>query len=130
MTTHMNFDRDRIPPADDREAGLAKWAQERMARLRYLAESAQRIARDARLATDPVGSQALLDYFGDTPIGLGRWPEVYYVMPGKSERDRRYISVKHSRQDPERLMIHGSEAILFRPQSTNLITVEIARDYR
>jgi hypothetical protein len=57
---------------DAREARLPLWAQELIRSLRRERDEAETAADDARLATKPDESSAVLHPYSDIPIGLGR----------------------------------------------------------
>lgn len=121
MTTFMRA--EPVPPADPREDKLPVWAQDRMNRLRRLALEAQAAAGDARLATDPEGSHAVMDRWGEVPVGLGKDPEVTFRLEGGES-----VTIRRLRQDPRLLEIHGDGALVFRPWATNSVRVGVGRD--
>lgn len=120
-TTWMKMD----PPmvADPREAGLPKWAQAKLAEARRRVEMAERVARDARLATRPEESDAVLDQYGDVPVGLGKAPEVTFRLAGKET-----VTVRQRRGEPGVLEVSGSSSLAIRPQVSNVVTVAVGRD--
>lgn len=121
MTTHMRT--EPIPAADPREDKLAVWAQDRLNRLRRIATEAQEAARDARLATKPEESHAVLDVHGEIPVGLGKDPEVTFYLEGGE-----CVTVRRRRTDPYTLEVSGSRAMAIRPRVANVVEVMVPRD--
>lgn len=116
MTTHMRT--EPIPEPDPREDKLPVWAQDRLTRLRRLAREAQEVARDARLGTKPEESHAVLDAYGEVPVGLGKDPEVTFRLEGGES-----VTVRRRRTDPRLLEVSGSRAITLRPRVANVVEV-------
>jgi hypothetical protein len=107
---------------DERESRLPRWAQETIRNLRRERDDARKRAEEARLATRPADSDALLDYYDDIPIGLGRRP-VYFQLP---RGQLIYCRVEHGK-----LVVHGaapgSGHLSVEPQSSNVINL-VVRD--
>jgi hypothetical protein len=57
---------------DPREGNLPKWAQGLLGDMRRRTLDAEKGEQEARLATDPVNSDMIIDRYGKTPIGLGK----------------------------------------------------------
>ena len=104
--------------ATDRETRLPKWAQEELATLRRRVEVAERLAEDARLATDPAGSTALLTRGIDDPIGLGAHANIDFVI------DERHVI--HVRVVDGELDLNSSGgAIAVLPRATNAARIGV-----
>ncbi|GAB3847354.1 hypothetical protein GCM10029963_28700 [Micromonospora andamanensis] len=116
---------------DPREAKLPRWARDEMARLRKVADQceariaeAERQAERARLATDPDGSDTVLEPYGDE-IGLGNGKRVRFRLPGR-DRLRQWVDVRVTRYGTVELM--GGDALTLHPSASNVLNVAV-RDH-
>lgn len=110
---------------DERESKLPRWVQDKLISMRRIAREAVDANEQARLASDPDGSNTLLDCYEETPIGLGKGTEVRFLV-GENSLD--YIDVK-VRQDPNGPYLHvaGGDSLLVFPQATNVVSVRMGR---
>ena len=72
---------DRLHEVDPREDRLPRWAFNIINSLRRALKTEAGRADEARLATDPHGSSAILDRFDGVPIGLGANAVVTFRLP-------------------------------------------------
>ena len=109
---------------DPREGNLPKWAQDLLNDLRRITNEAREGADDARLATDPFGSDMLIDAYDRIPIGLGTRPKLKVVL-GRRQPDGDpidYVDVRLT-EDGKGIELMGSATLSIRPQVTNVIQV-------
>lgn len=110
----------------DREDKLPKWAQQYLDRLRMALAQQVELAEGARLDTDPDGSDAIIDFYHDTPIGLGQDPRVRFKTP----RDEvlRYwgdyidVSLTH---DKKGVVVQGGDSLSVQPVASNVVEVKL-----
>lgn len=108
--------------ADPREQRLPVWAQTELTNLRRKLADAEKRAEETRLATNPAESDALLDYYDDIPIGLGKGKSVWFIV-GQDQfgRDKHV----YCRVERDLLLVHGSEQINVQPSSGNVVQIEV-----
>ncbi|MCG8926612.1 hypothetical protein [Lentzea sp. CC55] len=107
---------------DPREAGLPRWVQNKLERLRDSAriaarevEYADRRAEEARLATLPAESDAILTAASDeVPIGLGKEPRVKFRP---NAPDGKYIEVW---LEHDVVWVRGPWGLVIHPYSGNV----------
>lgn len=134
MPTHRLL----LPPPDPREARLPAWARELLAAYRREAERAVRANEEARLATAPEESDAVLAPYSEPPIGLGRNALVRFLLSPEEEDPTDYVDVRVVRERRYRhapgdaaptqpvavfLEVRGGRALTLGPQVTNLLRV-------
>lgn len=107
---------------DEREAKLPVWAQELVKDLRRIATNATRERDEARLATNPYSSDAILQPYAEVPIGLGAEPNVRFKLALKE-----YVDVRLMDSPMRVLYVAGSDQIAIRPRSGNTATIEVSR---
>jgi hypothetical protein len=111
---------------DSREGNLPKWAQQMFGNLRRRTMEAEKQRDDARLATDPDGSDAVLDVHADVPIGLGKNRRVTFVFRSyESGGPLDWIEVYRNRDNPNQVEVSGSRTLTIRPHVTNVISVNV-----
>lgn len=104
---------------DPREDKLPKWAREELHELRRRTREAEKLAEDARLATDPDSVDTLLMRGIREPIGLGTGPTVRFRLgDGRGE----FIDVRYDSR-AELVYMHGDSGIAVLPRATNAIAV-------
>jgi hypothetical protein len=114
---------------DPREGNLPKWAQELLSNLRRRAREAEKGEQEARLATDPVGSDMIIDRYGKTPIGLGRGPQLRVTAVLTRDHDDDPLDwvefrISESGHGITRAVeITASSTLNIQPQVTNVIHV-------
>ena len=113
--------------ADPREAKLPVWARKHIETLRRRAEDAE-IDRDAALlATDPAGSDTVLDAYAAIPIGLGKGTIVRFRLGDENRMEWADVHVVRETGGHRRLQIMAGTSIHIEPRATNVIHVEVAR---
>lgn len=114
---------------DSREGSLPKWAQQMLGDLRRRTMNAEKDRDDARLATRPDESDAIMDPYDAIPIGLGSKPKVTFVLSRDDKGEPlSTVDVRLSRDYPNALELLGSSSLNIRPQVTNVIQVWTTRD--
>jgi hypothetical protein len=115
---------DELMKADEREERLPRWVRDRMESLRRAVRNAaldvmaaDQRAEEARLATRPEESEAVLNPYTDVPIGLGKDPRVRF-RPNAPDGGHIDVWIEH---DVVRVM--GPWQINVQPQSGNVIRV-------
>jgi hypothetical protein len=115
---------------DSREANLPVWAQEILSNARIRTKQAETEAEEARLATDPASSTALLNMHTPIPVGLGDKPKVCFVLSRRPDGDPLdYIEIRHASHSGGSsgvkwgIELHGSSTLQIQPQVTNVIHV-------
>jgi hypothetical protein len=112
---------------------LAKWAQEYIARLERKVVDAERVAEDARLATNPDDTNTVIDPYQDT-IGLPSSGRVRFILtnarsarqsPDQRRHDQ-WIDV-HVDHGGTHIELMASETIRVTPQASNVLYVEASR---
>lgn len=113
---------------DPRFERLPKWARDRITRLEREVEDARREREEARLATDPAKSSALLDAWADVPIGLGKDARVRFVLGPDDGRQWADVHVlRDYTTDGLAIEIMGGDGLTVRPQSSNVVVVGLTR---
>ncbi|MEV0267700.1 hypothetical protein AB0H43_02905 [Hamadaea sp. NPDC050747] len=108
---------------DPREGKLPKWAQDLLADLRRKVEDAETRAEEARYATDPEGSDAVLYPHADVPVGLGDHAQVRFKL-GPRKHDYADLRVERGA-----LLVSGGQYLSIEPASGNLARVRTREDY-
>jgi hypothetical protein len=109
----------------DRETRLPVWAQDVLADLRRKLADAEAARDAALLATDPAGSDAVLNPYADLPIGLGRETLVRFPLDRDDWLDVRRAGKSMHEPWPHRLQVMGSHPLIIRSSSSNVITVAV-----
>ena len=104
---------------DAREDKLPKWAALMIVRLRQQVEAAERKAAMARLATDPHGTDTIIDAYADIPIGLPKGANVRFKL-GATDDAREYVDI---RVEHGRAHVMGGGMIDVRPRSGNVVII-------
>jgi hypothetical protein len=114
---------------DPREAKLPLWAKTMLGDLRRRTMNAEKDRDDARLATKPDESDAIMDPYDAIPIGLGSKPKVTFILRRDDAGEPvSTVDVRLSRDYPNSLELLGSSSLNIRPQVTNVIQVWTTRD--
>lgn len=101
--------------SDDREARLPRWAQDTLSALRRRLADAERLAEEARLATDPDESSAIIHPYDEVPIGLGNAVVRFKLDDGE------YVEVQVR---DGHVTVMGSSATLIMPYSSNHFAIK------
>lgn len=119
---------DKIDVIDDRENKLPVWAREKLADARRRVKDAERQATEARLATAPDESRAVMYRYAEVPVGLGANPTVRFTLkPGGWDHSFRYVDVRiNERGDGVEIM--GGRSITVQPQTSNVVQIWVRED--
>lgn len=114
---------DRALTPDPRERKLAVWAQNVINDLRRYLAQVHRAGVQSRLESDPEGSNAVLEPYGDVtlglaPIGLGPDAHVEYRLAPHQE-----VRIRASEGRLHVMSVGGR--LIVRPTSSNTVTVEV-----
>lgn len=101
---------------DPREDKLPRWAQDLLAKLRRERDDAEQRADEARYATDPDGSSAVLHPWADIPVGLGADARVRFKL-GPSF----YVDARVNRDRELELRACGPLVLI--PQVSNVVRI-------
>lgn len=116
---------DRYLPEDaEREAKLPRWAVEQLQAARRITREAIARAEQARLATHPAESSAVLEgrAINDTEIGLGDDPKVRFKLGRASVTGR----VKYLPREGAFLELYTDGGpLMLLPQITNVVRVVV-----
>lgn len=104
---------------DPREEKLPRWAQQELDRLRRKVADAERLAEEARLATKPEESDAILYPYDEVPVGLGR-ALVRFLLGGDAYVDARVV---HGSLE----LMTDAPGVLVRPRAANVVLVKPGR---
>lgn len=118
--------------ADPREAKLPAWARSMIDSLRREYEAERRRADEARLATDPAGSSAILAPHDErSPVGLGHDAMVRFKLNGEVARlapsGAQLPYVDCYREKSGGLYVRGSDTLALRPRADNVVHVWVQR---
>lgn len=115
-------------PTPEQVARLPRWARAHIERLQHEAATARAERDEARLATDPAHSSALLDPYADIPVGLGKNARVRFVLGPDDGREWLDVHVVRDYATGRRAVeVLGGESVSVRPQSGNVVVVGLAR---
>src|SRR5688572_23781752 len=102
----------------DRETKLPQWAQELVTQLRVRALREQGLAAQARLDTNPDGTDTIYGVYSDHgPIGLPKGETVRFIIG--PNRDRDYVDVHVNRQNGACVEVNTHDALWVNPRSGN-----------
>lgn len=110
---------------DPREEKLPVWAKTLLVNMRQRVENAESRAEEARLATDPAGSDTLIHFYDDVPIGLGRGERVRF-LPGGPGDQLAWVNVRVRRSGDIEVM--ASHMLTVRPEATNVVAVQAVKN--
>lgn len=108
---------------------LPKWAQAEIADLESRVADAERLAEDARLATDPASTNTYVEpYFGDR-IGLPNGERVVFRVtdPVRGFEQKVYVRVQNGSEGPYLALHADGGALVITPVVTNVINLRVAR---
>ena len=123
-----------LDDADEREANLPKWAQERLDSYRRDRRRLINDATEARLATSPDTSAAVIERFDPQvtlpDIGLGDPTITFRPDPaGPYNRyDLRVRLERATRGGQRRLYVSGDDGIVVKPEAGNAVTIWVPKE--
>lgn len=114
------YELDAAQKVDPREVKLPRWAFDKINLLRRVLKAEGQRADEARLATDPDGSSAVLDRFDGIPVGLGADAKVVFKLADGYEVHARVVG---GRLELMGTGGGGSSAMVIQPQVTNTVII-------
>jgi hypothetical protein len=110
---------------DEREARLPKWAREEIRDLRRRVSEAESLAQQARLDTNPDGSNTQIQNYTDRNIGLGDETLIRFVLATFPDgRERIYVDANvRTLHGETHLHVQSSDQLVIHPQSSNYVRV-------
>lgn len=106
-----------------REDRLPRWAQDALLSLRRQLSDAKAEREEARLASDPAHSSAIMDAYSDPPIGLGSDARVRFLLGDNVWVDMRVVND----QGDYSVNIIGSSTLGIYPRSSNALSLRVIR---
>ena len=112
---------------DPREAKLPVWARKHIESLRRRVEDAESDRDAALLATDPAGSDTVLDAYAAIPVGLGKGTIVRFRLGDENRQEWVDVHVVRIHDGRRLLQVMAGTSIHIEPRATNVIHVEVSR---
>lgn len=114
---------DAMITPSEREERLPAWARDLLWEMRATMQSMKRDLDAALFASEPGESDAIINPFGNArsgtgPQGLGKDPEVRFVLTGRDDRGFAHVDVRVSR-DRRYLKVLGSGQLTVQPIVSN-----------
>ena len=108
----------------ERERRLPKWAQEELSMLRRDNERLAQAAEQARLATDPFGSDTYIDRHRDGEVGLGNGTPIGFRLDAGDAT----VRVKSDNRGVFLEVSTGWQGVYVEPWATNVVRFRMRED--